>query len=118
MHPDLKKTFAVCSIVGLLSAGALAISTPATAGDYEDDWTYRRADDNYGAVEEHPHCHHHGFYTNDWDGRTSTNVDVGVATTAGPEDPDNYAGSCRLAYRQLTDDWGDFVGYRQVRVCD
>ena len=90
---NLRKTAAAALAVATLGAGIAATSTPAAAWGYRPYW-------GYGAA---------GF---------AGGLALG-AIAAGAAAPTYYGyGGCYMTRQPVTDYYGNFRGYRRVRVCD
>ncbi|HXY58727.1 MAG TPA: hypothetical protein VEH76_09105 [Methylocystis sp.] len=94
----MMKKLATAGLAALTVYGAvIAASSPAAAGPH------------WGG-----HWGHHGWHRG-WGG-----VGLGVGLlglTAGAIAADSYYGGCYIARQPVTDGWGNFLGYRNVRVC-
>jgi hypothetical protein len=102
MNATFKKLTVAAALASLVAAGSVAAATPAAAG-----WGWRHGG-GWG---------YHGGWGVPVAAGLLGALTVGAIASAASQ-PAYYGGRCYMANRPISDAWGNFVGYRPVRVCD
>lgn len=140
------KKFAAAAVAGVIMAGSLGVATPAAAGGYGwghgggwghgpgwghgggwgrggwggPGWAYRHG--GWGG----PRWGYRGGgwgYRGGWGAPVAAGLIGGLALGAAAAASHPYYGgyysrACYPADQPVYDDWGNFLGYRRVRVCN
>jgi hypothetical protein len=81
---------------GILALGSAAIATPAAAHDWDHHWNAPLVGGLAGGLL----------------------LGAIVANANAPSYAPDYVSDCRRVRTPIYNEYGDFVGYRRVRVCD